>query len=524
MMAGLLLSSRWHEHLARVSAGHMARVPRFNRAGGPSRSKCGLDLNHLLAGARHATGGKQVSRLRALQLVLAKHKVLLSTTGIAVLLLLGGLLVFGRSNKPAEAAPRPLEVEVIPVQQNNVPIYKEWIGTTDGMVNAEIKAQVTGYLLRQDFKEGSLVKKGQLLFEIDPRPFQAAVDQANGQVAQFQGQLEQATSQVLQAEAQLAQANSQLTQAQAQLAQAEANQVKTQLDVDRYKPLAEQKAVTQQEYDNAVQANVASKAQVDAARAGIEAAKAQLAHAKAQVTTAKAGVSTAKGQLENAKATVNTALLNLGFTRITAPIDGIVGIAQAQVGNLVSTTSGPLTTVSTVDPIKVYFTLSEQEYLNYTRPSLHDAEQSGALDRLVLELVLADGTTYPDKGRFFFADREVDPKTGAIRMAGVFPNTGNLLRPGQYGRVRAVTSVKEEALLVPQRAVSELQGTYQVAVVGPENKVSIRPVKLGEKSGSLWVVEEGVNAGESIVAEGTLKVRPGMTVTPKPFVAAAKVN
>ena len=460
-----------------------------------------------------------MTRLRGLQSILAKHKILTFAAAIAAFFVVAGVLAYARSSKPAEAAPKPLEVEVVAVEQTNVPIYKEWIGTTDGMVNAEIKAQVTGYLLRQDFKEGSFVKKGQLLFEIDPRPFQAAVDQANGQVAQFQGQLEQATSQVAQAEAQLEAANSQLSQAQAQLAQAQANQVKAQLDVDKYRPLAEQKAVTQQEYDNATQANVASKAQVDAARAGVEAAKAQLAHAKAQVGTAKAGIATAKGQLENARAVVNTAVLNLGFTRITAPIDGIVGIATAQVGNLVNTTSGPLTTVSTVDPIKVYFTLSEQEYLGYTRPSLSDAEQSGRLDQLELELILADGTTYPEKGKFYFADREVDPKTGAIRMAGVFPNAGNLLRPGQYGRVRAVTSVKDAALLVPQRAVSELQGIYQVAVVGPDNKVNIRPVKLGEKSGSRWVVEDGLHAGESVVAEGTLKVRPGMTVTPKPFVA-----
>ena len=463
-----------------------------------------------------------MSRLRALESLLAKHKLLFSTTGIATLVIVAGLLVFARSNKPVAAAPGPLEVEVIPVEQTNVPIYKEWIGTTEGMVNAEIKAQVTGYLVRQAFKEGSFVKRGELLFEIDPRPFQASVDQAKGQVAQFEGQLEQATSQVAQAEAQLTQANSQLSQAQAQMTQAEANRVKAQLDADRYKPLIEQKAVTQQEYDNAVQANVAAKAQVEAARAGIESARAQLAHAKAQVSTAKAGIAAAKGQLENAKATVNTAVLNLGFTRITAPIDGIVGIAQTQVGSLVGINSGPLTTISTVDPIKVFFTLSEQEYLNYTRPSLPDAQQSGALDQLVLELVLADGTTYPDKGKFYFADREVDPKTGAIRMAGVFPNAGNMLRPGQYGRVRAVTSVKEEALLVPQRAVTELQGTYQVAVVGPDNKVSIRPVKLGGKSGSQWVVEEGLNAGESIVAEGTLKVRPGMTVSPKPFGAVAR--
>lgn len=452
-----------------------------------------------------------MTRLKELQSVLAKHKFLTSALALIAIFVVAALLGFARSSKPAAAAPRPLEVEVVPVKQTNVPIYKEWIGTTDGMVNAEIKAQVTGYLLRQDFKEGSFVKKGQLLFEIDPRPFQAAVDQANGQVAQFQGQLEQATSQVAQAEAQLAQANSQLLQAQAQVAQADANQVKTQLDVDKYRPLAEQKAVTQQEFDNATQANVVSKAQVQAANAGVEVARAQLAHAKAQVGTAKAGIATAQGQLQNAKATVNTAVLNLGFTRITAPIDGIAGIATAQVGNLVNTTSGPLTTVSTVDPIKVYFTLSEQEYLGYSK-------QQGQLDQLELELILADGTTYPEKGKFYFADREVDPKTGAIRMAGVFPNAGNLLRPGQYGRVRAITSVKEEAMLIPQRAVTELQGIYQVAVVEPNNQINIRAVKLGEKSGSMWVVEDGLKPGESIVAEGTLKVRPGMTVSPIPFV------
>ena len=504
----------------KLSAGQAGRFPALKREQVVLEGACGVGLGSPAPrGDIKQFGGKQVSRLRALRFVLAKHKVLVSIGIGALLLVVTGLLVFARSNKPAEAAPRPLEVEVVSVQQTDVPIYKEWIGTTDGMVNAEIKAQVTGYLLRQDFKEGSLVKKGQLLFEIDPRPFQAAVDQANGQVAQFQGQLEQATSQVAQAEAQLANAGSQLSQALAQRSQADANQVKTQLDVNRYRPLIEEKAVTQQEYDNAVQANVVSKAQVESAQAGIEAARAQLAHAKAQVSTAKAGVSTAKGQLENAKATVNTAVLNLGFTRIIAPIDGIVGIAQAQVGNLVSTTSGPLTTVSTVDPIKVYFTLSEQEYLHYSRQSIQDAQQSGGLDQLELELLLADGTTYPEKGKFYFADRQVDPKTGAIRMAGVFPNFGNLLRPGQYGRVRAVTNVKEGALLVPQRAVTELQGIYQVAVVAPDNKVTIRSVKLGDKSGAQWVVEEGVQRGESIVAEGTLKVRPGMTVSPKPFVA-----
>ena len=439
--------------------------------------------------------------------------VLIAVAAVAVLL---GL---ARSSKPAQAKPPVLEVGVVQVEQKNVPIYSEWIGTTEGMVNAELKAQVTGYLLRQDYKEGSFVKKGQLLFEIDPRPFQAALDQANGQVAQYQGQVEQASSQITQAEAQLAQTNSQLLQAQARLEQARANQVKTELDVKKYQPLAEQKAVTQQDLDNALQANTAAKAQVDAEKAGVEAARAQMAYASAEIKTAHAGVATAKGQLENAQAAAKTAALNLSFTKIVSPIDGIAGMAQAQVGDLVSITSNPLTTVSTLDPIKVYFTLSEQDYLRYTKPFLGSAEQSGSLDHLELELILADGTTYPEKGTFYFADRQVDPKTGAIRMAGVFPNPNNGLRPGQFGRVRAVTSTQEDALMVPQRAVSELQGTYQVAVVGQDNKVSFRVVKVGEKSGSMWVITEGLKPGETIVAEGTIKVRPGMVVKPTAYVA-----
>ena len=452
--------------------------------------------------------------LAGLQAGSVKHKVLISTMIVGVVVILGALIVAGRSNKPAQAAPPPLAVEVVQVEQKDVPIYSEWIGTTDGMVNADIKAQITGYLLRQNYKEGSLVKKGELLFEIDPRPFQAALEQANGQVAQFQGQLEQAISQVTQAEAQVSQANSQLSQAQAQLAQAQANQVKTQLDVNKYAPLAEQKAVTQQDYDNAAQTNVAAKAQVESAQAGVAAAHAQLRVANAQIGTAKAAIATAKGQVENASAAVKTAALNLGFTRIISPIDGVAGIAQAQVGNLISASS-PLTTVSTLDPIKVYFTLSEQEYLRFTKRDLIDPQQGASVAQLELELILADGSTYPRKGSFFFADRQVDPKTGAIRMAGVFLNPGNVLRPGQYGRVRAVTSMKEGALLVPQRAVTELQGSYQVAVVGVDNTVSLRPVKVGERVDTMWIIEDGLKPGERVVAEGTQKVKPGLLVDPR---------
>ena len=459
--------------------------------------------------------------LTGLHKIWSKHKLLISAVIIVLVVIAGALLETGPADKSAQAAPLPLEVQVIQVEQKNVPIYTEWIGTTDGMVNADIKAQVAGYLLRQDYKEGSLVKKGQLLFEIDPRPFQAALDQARGQVAQFQGQLEQATSQLSQAEAQVSQANSQLLQSQAQLAQAQANQVKTQLDVNKYAPLAEQKAVTQQDYDNAAQTNVVAKAQVEAATAGVEAARAQLRAANAQIGTARAGIATANGQIENAKAAVKAAELNLGFTRIISPIDGIAGIAQAQVGNLLGATSSPLTTVSTVDPIKVYFTLNEQEYLKYTGAKLIAAKQAASAPPLELELILSDGSSYPQRGIFLFADRQVDPKTGAIRLAGIFPNPGNVLRPGQYGRVRAVTSTKEDALLVPQRAVTELQGSYQVAVVSGDNKIEIRTVKVGDRVGTTWIIEDGLKPGETVVAEGTQKVRPDAVVTPKPFASGA---
>jgi RND family efflux transporter MFP subunit len=421
-----------------------------------------------------------------------KHKLVIGATfcGIAIALLVAVGGSKGKDSTPP--SPPPAGVEVAEVKQEDVPIYSEWIGSLDGMVNAEIRGQVSGYLLRQRYTEGSFVSKGQLLFEIDPRPLQAALDQANGDLAK--------------AKAQLAQANSQLLQAQAQLAQAEANQVRAQLDVDRYTPLAKQKAITDQELDNAVQSNIAAKAQVKAANAGVE--------------TAKSAIVAANAAVEAAKATVKTAELNLSFTTITSPIDGVAGIATAQVGNLIQPSGAALTTVSTLDPIKVYFTLSEQEYLNYTKRNSiqHNwGVGAGGPGGLELELVLADGSTYPRKGRFFVADRQVDQKTGAIRLAGTFPNPGNTLRPGQYGRVRAITSLKENALLVPQRAVTELQGGYRVAVVGDGNKVNIRPVRVGERVGTLWIIEDGLKPGERVVAEGTQKVRPDAVVNPVPF-------
>ena len=337
------------------------------------------------------------------------------------------LFVSVSCGKSEQSQARPPEVQVVQVEQKDVPIYSEWVGTLDGFINAQIKAQVTGYLLRRNYTEGSYVKKGQLLFEIDPRTFQAALDQAKAQLANAEGQL----------------------------AQAEANQVKAQLDVNRYAPLAKEQAVTQQDLDNAVQANLAAQAQVRAAKAQIDAAKAQ----------------------------VDAAQLNLSFTKVVSLIDGIAGIALAQIGDLVGPT-GLLTTVSTVDPIKVYFPVSEQGYLNYIKENPDAAKRAAQERQLALELILADGSLYPQKGTFALADRQVDVKTGTLRLEGLFPNPGNILRPGQFARVRAITKTKKGALLVPQRAVTELQGSYQVAVVGKDNKVEIRPVKVAERIGT----------------------------------------
>jgi RND family efflux transporter MFP subunit len=403
------------------------------------------------------------------------------------------LVATGCSQGTSAANPAPPAVEVVEVQQKDVPIYGEWIGTLDGLVNADIKAQVSGYLLKQGYTEGSFVRKGQLLFEIDPRPFQAALEQAQGQLAQASGGS--------------AQAKAQLVQSEAQLAVAEANQHKAQLDEDRYIPLAKQQAITDQDLDNATQGNLAAKAQVQAAKAGVATARAQILAANAAVQAATAAVA--------------TALLNLGFTRLISPIDGVAGIAQQQVGALVSPASGAVTTVSTVDPVKVYFTVSEQEYLDFNRRFPTQASRDAETGRLPLALILGDGTTYAQTGKFFFADRQVNQNTGAIRLAGLFPNPGNILRPGQYGRVRTSTRTHQGALLVPQRAVTELQGTYQVAVVDRENKINIRTVKVGDRTGTMWIIDEGLKPGEKVVAEGVQKVGPGMTVKPLPFADGA---
>lgn len=412
----------------------------------------------------------------------------------AALFLVGVLLLTNaacsRPTSAATAPPPPLEVRVVKVVQNDVPIYTEWIGTLDGYVNAEIKAQVSGYLTQQAYTEGSFVKTGHLLFQIDPRPFRAALDQARGQLAQAEGQLEQAKAQ--------------LAQAEAQVAVSEANQRRTQLDEDRYTPLMQQQAITQQDLDNATQYNVAARAQVQAARAQVETAKAQIVAANAAVQSAKAATQTAE--------------INLGFTELSSPIDGIPGIAQLQVGALVSPASGAITTVSTVDPIKVYFTASEQQYLDFHRRFPTEASVEAERKQAQMELMLADGSVYPHSGRIYFADRSVDVKTGAIRIATLFPNPGNLLRPGQYARVRATLRTALGAILVPQRAVSELQGSYQIATVDDSNRVDIHAVKLGDTVGNQRIIADGLKPGDRVIVEGLQKVRQGMVVNPKPAV------
>ena len=483
---------------------------------------------------------------RTIPRIFRKHKLwTLAATGVVVICAVFVFFLLFQKKEVA-ASPPPMEVEVIEVEQKDVPVYGEWVGTTDGMVNAEIRPQVSGYLLQKNYTEGTFVRKGQLLFEIDERPLQAALDQAKGKLAEAEGKFSQTVSQlsqtqaqigqqqasVSQAEAQVAQMQAQVAQTQARLAQAEANQRKTQLDVNKYKPLREQKAVTQQELDNAVQANgaalaeitaaqaqiKAAQAQVGAAKSGVNTAQAQVRAATAQSGTAKSAIDSAKAAVDSARADVETAQLNLGFTKILSPIDGIAGIALAQVGNLISPTGGVLTTVSTVDPIKVYFTISEQEYLANTKNNPKQAGRNPAANQAELELILSDGTTYPFPGRFFAADREVDQRTGTIRIAGIFSNPGNALRPGQYAQVRAVTSYKNDALLVPQRSVTELQGTYQVAVVGADNKVDVRTVKVGETIGSLQMIDGGLKAGEKVIVAGVQKVKTGAVVTPKPYV------
>lgn len=366
---------------------------------------------------------------------------------IILAILLAGISLAGcTEEKKAAAPPPPPEVEVAAVIQKDVPVYQEWVASMDGLVNATILAQVQGYLIKQNYKEGDFVKKGTMLFEIDPRPFQAALDEARAALAKQQAVLQT-----------------------------------SQANLKRILPLAAANAVSQRDKDNAV--------------GSVQSAEAQVLASHAQVRKAE---------------------LDLGFTKITSPIDGIAGAASAQLGDLVGTPQArTLTTVSTVNPIKVYVPISEREYLQAVEKSKPDKKSDA--ERADFDLILADGNTWPQKGTFSFADRQVDPLTGTIKVAILFPNPDNLLRPGQYAKVRALMGLAKNALLVPQRAVGELQGRYQVAVVEADNTVRIRGVTAGERFDNLWVIREGLKPGDRVVAEGTQKVGDGVKVTPKPY-------
>jgi len=387
-----------------------------------------------------------MKRVRSLRITLWSGRTAVQLFAVTALFL-SALLASGCKKEQAPPPPPPT-VEVIDVIQKDVPLYKEWVGSLDGNVNAVIRPQVSGYLIKQNYREGELVKKGQVLFEIDPRTFQ-----------------------------------SELNQAKAQLSQQQARNATAKANLDRIRPLAAKNAVSQKDLDDAVGAELSTRASVESARAAVEEAQ-----------------------------------LNLGFTKITSPVDGIAGIAKTQLGNLVGPTMQvELTSVSEVNPIKAYINVSEQEYLAVNGSGKNAAD-------IPLELILADGSIYPHKGKLALADRQIDPTTGTLKVGSLFANPGNRLRPGGYGLVRAVMSVKKGALLVPQRSVTDMQGKYLVAVVGADNKVSIRPVKVAERIGSDWIIEDGLKPGEKIIVEGTQKVKPDMVVNPQPFdpEAAAK--
>jgi RND family efflux transporter MFP subunit len=365
------------------------------------------------------------------------------------------LLATGCDKHQVASAIPPPEVDVTPVVQKDVPIIREWVANVDGFVNAQIQPQVSGYLLKQTYKEGSFVKKGQILFEIDSRPSQASLEQAQGN-----------------------------------LAQAKAQEVKARQDVERDKPLAAARAIAQSQLDGEMQALVAAQAFVRAQEAQVQLAR-----------------------------------INTGFTKVRSLIDGIAGIANGQIGNLVGPTT-ILTTVSQINPAKVYFALGEGQYFKFAK--LINNAAIGlpipARDRRPLQLILSDGTIYNQPGQLYLADRQIDPQTGTIRVAATFPNPNGILRPGQFGRIRAQTDLVKNALVIPQLAVNEVQGSYQVAVLGPGNKAEVRSVKVGPRVGPDWVIESGLKAGDQVIVQGIQKVRPGGVVQPKPYQAPAEKN
>ena len=410
--------------------------------------------------------------LEPLDSIVTRHSqscgTVLAGRAAAALALLSLIAAAGCSKPPAAnaaAAPMgPMPVSVVPVQQKDVTLTGDWVGTLDGYTNAQIQPQVSGYLVRQLYTEGSAVQKGQVLFQIDPRPFQAILDQAKGQIGQAQGQL---------------------GQAQAQLGLA-------QINVNRDSPLAEQHAIATSQLDNDKQAAAQAQAAVAAAKASIAAAQ----------------------------ASAETARLNLGFTQVRSLISGVAGQATTQVGNLVSPQS-TLTSVSTLNPVKVYFSISDSEYLALAnRDGVGHGDLLKSSARIPLTLTLGNGQKYPQTGHIVFVDRQINQQTGAIRLAGAFANPGNILRPGQFGHIAAPTQTLSNAMLVPQIAVQELQGQQQVYTVGPDNKVHVVDVTLGPQSGNNWVIKSGLAANAQVIIDQLQKLREGAPVSPHPAAAS----
>lgn len=375
----------------------------------------------------------------------------MKTLSILCALILAGLSS-GCSRNPTQTAPPPPEVLVTSVTPRDVPVVHEGVATLEGFTTANINAQVQGYIISRDYKEGTVVKKDDLLFEIDPRPFQAALDEAKGN-----------------------------------LGVAQSNEIKADIDVKRAVNLFNQRAISTQERDTYINASSSTKSHVQAAEAAVRQAE-----------------------------------LNLGYTKIIAPIDGIVGIATAHVGDLVGPGSGPLTTISQVDPIKTVVNLGEQSFNEFITDHPDPNDREHYLQGLNFDLLLGNGSLHPQKGKFYAEDRNIDTKTGAIRMELTFPNPGNRLRPGQFGKVRAIIKVEKGALVIPQEAVTELQGSQMVGVVDRDGKVTMRPVKMGERSGAMWQVLEGLKQGEKVVVQGMMKVRPGVPVTVKNWTPPAE--
>ncbi|MFL6530616.1 MAG: efflux RND transporter periplasmic adaptor subunit [Chthoniobacterales bacterium] len=361
-----------------------------------------------------------------------------------LLCLVASLSACGRKAPPAPPAP---EVLVTEVKQQDVPIYDDFVSTLDGSVNASIQARVQGYLTSQNYKEGTEVKKGDLLFQIDPRPFEAA-----------------------------------LAQAKAAFAQAQAAARQAELTAQRNMELFKTKSISEQERDNAVQQAAAAQANVEAQRAAVEQAQ-----------------------------------LNLDYTAIKSPLDGLAGLVKVQVGDLVGPSTGVLTTVSNTDPMKAFFTVSDQRYATYSQRWADPAQRAEHEKQLEFELILADGSHFPEKGHLFAIENQVDLRTGAVRIVALFPNPTHILHPGQFARITVRTDVVQGALLVPQRAVTELQGSYQVAVIGPDNKAHVQPVKVGRRIDKNWIVQEGLQVGDRVVVEGVQKAREGVAVNPKPW-------